>query len=63
MKPGKGTLAVLALAQCAVACIVVFRVWHPHPIWRIPVAFGLLVLSFLAAAFEIGAWRGWMGKR
>lgn len=63
MKPGKGTLVFLALAQCAAACIVVFRFWHPHPVWRIPVALGLLIASFLAASFEVGAVRGWMGRR
>ena len=63
MKPGKGSVAVLALAQCAVACVVVFRFWHPHPMWRIPVAFGMLVGSFLMASFEVGAVRGWLGRK
>ncbi|MEK7469353.1 MAG: hypothetical protein AAB074_18420 [Planctomycetota bacterium] len=63
MKPGKGSLAVLALTQCAVACVLVFRFWHPHPIWRIPVAFGLLVGSFLLAAFEVGTLRGLMKRK
>ncbi|KAF0246580.1 MAG: hypothetical protein FD180_578 [Planctomycetota bacterium] len=63
MKTWKGSLAVLALGQCAVACVVVFRFWHPHPIWRIPVAFGILVCAFLLSAFEVGAVRGFMKRK
>jgi xanthine/uracil permease len=63
MKPGKGRLAALALVQWTVACVLVFRFWHPHPVWRIPVAIGMLIGSFLLAAFEVGAVRGLMRRK
>ena len=56
-------VAVLALFQCAIGCVAVFRVWHPHPMWRLPVAFAIFLMSLLAASFEVGAWRGWMGRK
>lgn len=55
----RSAVAVLALLQCAIGCVALFRVWHPHPVWRLPAAFGIFLVSLLAASFEVGAWRGW----